>query len=72
MSSTDERPEGQSFSSRELRDALGRRVRAWPAARAAAEASGQTVSLAGVPAGVYLLTATGSRGQRYVARLVRP
>lgn len=55
----------------QLRDALGRLLRRWPATRAAAEAGGQTLSLAGVPAGLYLLSGTAPGGTRYVARVLR-
>ncbi|KAA9327660.1 hypothetical protein F0P96_16925 [Hymenobacter busanensis] len=54
-----------------LCDALGRQVRTWPAVRAATDAAGQEVSLAGVPAGLYLLHATDAAGRRYVARVLR-
>ncbi|SHK06623.1 hypothetical protein [Hymenobacter psychrotolerans] len=53
-----------------LRDALGCVVRRWPTTRELATAGGQHLQLAGVPAGVYLLTGQTTDGQRYVARLL--
>ncbi|GAA4393314.1 hypothetical protein [Hymenobacter koreensis] len=50
-----------------LHDAAGRLVRQWPAPPAAE----QRLSLAGVPPGLYLLTATDATGLRYVARVLR-
>ena len=52
-----------------LRDELGRLVRRWPA-QAGATAAGQELSLAGLPAGLYLLAATDADGQPYVARVL--
>lgn len=54
-----------------LRDALGRMVRSWPATRAVVQPDGQTLDMAGVLAGVYLLTGTAPDGRRYVARVLR-
>lgn len=52
-----------------LRDELGRLVRRWPALPEAT-AAGQALSLAGLPAGLYLLTATDADGRPYVARVL--
>jgi hypothetical protein len=54
-----------------LHDLVGRPIRSWAATRALTAAGGQRLSLAGVPAGSYLLTATAADGRRYVTRIVR-